>query len=119
MLIFRTLVLIDLVIMIYSCFQEPLELTADVHPNNLALLGVILLAILAGYFISILGLLMTKNWGSQLYLIVNVVGIVISYDLYGAHALPFASPDPLISLSGAVTLAIVYISQVGQRKMFV
>ena len=119
MSVFRILVLIDLVIMSYSCFQEPLELTADIHPNNLAVLGLILLAILAGYFISILGLLMTKNWGSQLYLIVNVVGIVVSYDLYGAHALPFASPDPLISFSGAVTLAILYISQVSKRKMFV
>ena len=119
MLIFRTLVLIDLIIMIQSCFQEPLEPTRYVNQDSAILLGLISLSLLGGYFISILGLLMTKNWGSQLYLIVNVVGMIITYELYGDQALPFFSSDPLITASGAVTLTLLYISQISQRKMFV
>lgn len=119
MLIFRILVLIDLIIMIQSCFQEPLEPTKFIDQNSAILLGLISLSLLAGYFISILGLLMTKNWGRRLYLIVNVVGVIITYELYGDQALPFISPDPLINLSGAVTVALLYLSQVRQRKMFV
>ena len=117
--IFRILVLIDLVIMVQSLFQEPIEPMVKVNTDSFLLLGLVSLVLLGCYFFSILGLLMTKNWGSQLYLIVNVVGIIINYDLYGAYAVPFMSSNTIINVSGALTLAILYISQISHRKRFV
>ena len=116
--LFRALVVADLVLLVLAFFRE------DTGPDPLAsmdegaavMLGLVFLALVGANLIAVLGLLMLKNWGSQLYLIVCVVGTVLTVKFFGVQETFFA--DTLTKASWLVTLNVLYMSQISHRKRF-
>ena len=116
--LFRGIVIAELVLLLLSFFQEPSgpDPFAAMDEETAGLIGLVFLVLLALYFISIFGLLMFKNWGSQLYLIGAIVSTVLSIQFLGVEHTFFA--DPFLMLMWLTSLSILYMSQVSQRAHF-
>jgi len=116
--VFRGVVIAELVLLMLSFFQEPSgpDPFAAMDEDTAGLVGLVFLILLALYFVAIFGLLMFKNWGSQLYLIGAIVSTVLSIQFFGVEQTFFA--DPFSMLMWVTSLSILYMSQVSQRAHF-
>ncbi len=117
-LLFRGLVVAEIVLLVLAFFEEDTgpDPFANMDEGIVAMIAILYIVIVLAHVVSLFGLLMLKNWGSQLFLITTVIATVLSIKLLGAQATFF---DGWMTKTGwVVTLNIVYMSQVGHRAHF-
>ncbi len=118
---FRMLVIADLILIVWQLFEPDdgsgENLLFDTLDEGVALiLGILLLAALAGWFISLIGLLMLKNWARWIYLASLVVIVAVSIRATGFYETFWSAS--LARIETIVWIQIFYISHVSRPDAF-
>ena len=118
---FRMLVIADLILVKWQLLEPDdgsgENLWIESLDEGVALiLGILLLAALAGWFISLIGLLMLKNWARWIYLASLVVLLAVSIRATGFYETFWSTS--LARIETIVMIQILYISHVSRPDAF-